>query len=131
MFPPPSCFHPHAPRQPPQICEAFGANRYPLPEEASRQRQMSGEISTRIRELLHTMEAGTRYRGGLLSTLGASLEGWSLQVLREKAVYHTLNKLSIDVASKVLLAEVWCPVSARGVVKDTLRVSAERAGATV
>lgn len=92
---------------------------------------MSGEISTRIRELMHTMEAGTRYRSGLLTTIGTTLESWCLQVLREKAVYHTLNKLSIDVASKVLLAEVWCPVAARGAVREVLRQAAERAGATV
>lgn len=27
-----------------QICEAFGANRYPLPEEPNRQRAMAAEV---------------------------------------------------------------------------------------
>lgn len=42
-----------------QICEAFGANRYPFPEEAVRQRQMNAEVTARLRELQTTIEAGT------------------------------------------------------------------------
>lgn len=34
------------------------------------------------------------------------------QVRREKAVYHILNQLNIDVTEKCLVAEAWCPVSA-------------------
>jgi len=41
-----------------QICEAFGANRYPFPEELARQRQMNAEVTARLRELHTTIEAG-------------------------------------------------------------------------
>ena len=41
-----------------QICEAFSANRYPFPEEPSRQRQMNAEVTARLRELQTTIEAG-------------------------------------------------------------------------
>ena len=41
-----------------QICEAFGANRYPFPEEPARQRQMNAEVTARLRELHTTIEAG-------------------------------------------------------------------------
>ena len=41
-----------------QICEAFSANRYPFPEEPSRQRQMNAEGTARLRELQTTIEAG-------------------------------------------------------------------------
>jgi len=43
-----------------QICEAFGANRYPFPEEPQRQRQMNAEVTARLRELHTTVEAGMR-----------------------------------------------------------------------
>ena len=43
-----------------QICEAFGANRYPFPEEGTRQRQMNAEVTARLRELQTTIEAGMR-----------------------------------------------------------------------
>lgn len=32
---------------------------------------------------------------------------------REKGIYHTLNKLSVDVTRKVLVAEAWVPVAAK------------------
>lgn len=41
-----------------QICEAFGANRYPFPEEPQRQRQMNAEVTARLRELHTTVDAG-------------------------------------------------------------------------
>jgi hypothetical protein len=40
------------------------------------------------------------------------------QVKKEKAVYHTLNMLSVDVTRKCLVAEAWCPVSAKPKVKQ-------------
>ena len=36
----------------------------------------------------------------MLQSIAASLEGWAVQVKREKAVYHTLNKFSVDVTRK-------------------------------
>jgi V-type H+-transporting ATPase subunit a len=53
------------------------------------------------------------------------------QVRREKGVYHTLNKLSVDVTRKVLVAEAWVPVAAKGRVQDALRMAATRAASVV
>ena len=55
-----------------QICEAFGANRYPFPEEVARQRQMHAEVTSRLRELHTTIEAGDMHRQGVLSTVAQS-----------------------------------------------------------
>lgn len=46
------------------------------------------------------------------------------QVRREKAIYHTLNKLSMDTSRKVLLAEAWCPLAAKPHVHEALRRAA-------
>ncbi|PNW76575.1 hypothetical protein CHLRE_11g467705v5 [Chlamydomonas reinhardtii] len=107
-----------------KICEAFGANRYPFPDDEARQRSMRVEVAGRVRELQTTVEAGARHRRALLQTLAASLEAWSTQVRREKAVYHTLNKMNVDVTSKVLVAEAWVPLAAQGEVARALRHSA-------
>lgn len=44
---------------------------------------------------------------------------------REKAIYHTLNKLSMDTSRKVLLAEAWCPLAAKPHVHEALRRAAQ------
>lgn len=49
----------------------------------------------------------------------------SVQVRREKAIYHTLNKLSMDTSRKVLLAEAWCPLAAKPYVHEALRRAAQ------
>ena len=51
--------------------------------------------------------AGERHRSALLQNIAGSLEAWTLQVKREKGVYHTLNKLSVDVTRKVLFVGFW------------------------
>ena len=52
---------------------------------------------------------------------------------REKAVYHTLNMLSIDVTRKCLVAEGWCPIAAKPRIQAALleaaRVSSAQASA--
>lgn len=124
-----------------QICEAYGANRYPFPEDPARQRQMHGEVrrgfamqllcllpygwngcsgphcecgsfhlvgrrdappphthirtyathshtttnthtydkqvTTRLRELHHTIETGDRHREGVLQQIAFNLDSWA------------------------------------------------------
>ena len=53
------------------------------------------------------------------------------QVRREKAIYHTLNKMNVDVTSKVLVAEAWVPTIAKSDVQRALRESAENSSTQV
>lgn len=108
-----------------KICEAFGANRYPFPEEVSAQRQMHAEVTSRLTELHTTIEAGSFHRQGVLQTVSQNLENWTLLVRKEKAIYHALNKMNIDFTRKVLVAEAWVPSSARTRVSEALRVSSD------
>ena len=48
---------------------------------------------------------------------------------REKAIYHTLNKLSMDASRRVLVAEAWVPAGARARVAEALRRAAEAGAA--
>lgn len=114
-----------------KICEAFGANRYPFPEDLDRQRQMSSEVNSRLRELHATLDTGNRLRENALRGAAAELDTWTTRVLREKGIFHTLNKLSVDVTRKVLMAEAWVPASSRRQVHDALQAAAARANSPV
>ncbi|CAD7705284.1 unnamed protein product [Ostreobium quekettii] len=108
-----------------KICEVYGANTYPFPEEAARQRQMVSEVTMRLRELSTTIEAGERLRFEVLNTLAANLTGWCGRLMREKATFHVMNKLSVDSSRKVLVGEAWVPVDALEEVKDALVTATE------
>lgn len=114
-----------------KICEAFGANRYPFPEGIERQREMSTEVNSRLRELHMTLEAGERLRETALRGAAVELEGWTNRVRREKGIYHTLNKFNVDVTRKVLMGEAWVPASERRRVQAALQVAAARANSMV
>ena len=75
--------------------------------------------------------AGERQREGVLQNVAANLEDWTRQVKREKSVYHTLNKLSVDVTRKVLVAEAWCPTSAISRVQQALQEASQRTSGSV
>uniref|UniRef100_A0A7S3QLW0 V-type proton ATPase subunit a n=1 Tax=Dunaliella tertiolecta TaxID=3047 RepID=A0A7S3QLW0_DUNTE len=109
-----------------KICDAYGANRYPFPEEVARQRQMHSEITSRLQELGATLDAGDIHRQSVLRNLANNLGQWSTLVRREKAIYHTLNKFSMDAGYKVLVAEAWVPSAARVRVGEALKQATER-----
>ena len=112
-----------------KICEAFNANKYPLPDDVSQQREMSGEVNGRLRELHATLDAGTRLQEAALRGAAAEIDAWAVRVRREKAIFHTLNKFSVDVSRKVLMGEAWVPASMRLRVQDALQAAAARAAA--
>ncbi|XP_047942401.1 V-type proton ATPase subunit a3 [Salvia hispanica] len=103
-----------------KICEAFGANRYSFSEDVSKQAQLITEVSGRLAELKTTIDAGLVHRGNLLQTIGEQFEQWNVLVRKEKAIYHTLNMLSMDVTKKCLVAEGWSPIFATKQIQDAL-----------
>lgn len=107
-----------------KICEAFGANKYPFPEDAGKQAQMLDEVSARLQELKATIDAGNRHRDNVLLSIASEIELWSSMVKKEKALNHTLNMLSMDVTRKCLVGEGWCPLSAEPQIQDALERAA-------
>lgn len=104
-----------------KICEAFGANCYPVPEDMTKQRQISREVLARLSELEATLDAGIRHRNKALSSIGFHLMKWMNMVRREKAVYDTLNMLNFDVTKKCLVGEGWCPIFAKAQIQEALQ----------
>lgn len=104
-----------------KICEAFGANCYPVPEDMTKQRQILREVLSRLTDLEATLDAGLRHRNKALSEIGIHLWKWSIRVRKEKAVYDTLNMLNFDVTKKCLVGEGWCPVFAKSQLQEALQ----------
>ncbi|CAI9286706.1 unnamed protein product [Lactuca saligna] len=107
-----------------KISDAFGANRYPFAEDLAKQSQILKEVSGRISELKMTIHAGLLHQGTLLQKIGEQHEHWNQVVRKEKAIYHILNMLSIDVTKKCLVAEGWSPVYATKRIRHALRKAA-------
>ncbi|KAJ1395093.1 hypothetical protein SESBI_33620 [Sesbania bispinosa] len=104
-----------------KICEAFGANCYPVPEDISKQRQITREVSSRLTDLEATLDAGIRHRNKALASVADHLAKWMNLVRREKAVYDTLNMLNFDVTKKCLVGEGWCPMFAKTQMQEALQ----------
>ena len=111
-----------------RICDAFAAHRYSLPDMddgASVDRMLTENAQELVDSrtvLLKNQD--TRYR--LCQLLAKHTERWTWIVLREKAVYHSLNMFKADV-SGMLRGEGW-------VVKessDDVRDAVERAHANM
>ena len=45
--------------------------------------------------------AGERHRESVLQNIAVNLDSWTVQTKQETAIYHTLNKLSVDTSRKV------------------------------
>ncbi|KAI5666140.1 hypothetical protein M9H77_15993 [Catharanthus roseus] len=104
-----------------KICDAFGANCYPVPEDIGKRSQITREVLSRLSELETTLDAGLRHRDKALTSIGFHLAKWMNMVRREKAVYDTLNMLNFDVTKKCLVGEGWCPIFAKPKIQDALQ----------
>lgn len=114
-----------------KICEAFHVNRYPFPDDYTRQRQMYAECTSRMVELQSTLDASIQHRNSVLQKIAIDLEDWFQLVLREKAIYHTMNMCSEDVTRKVLVAQFWIPDYAVTEVRNALTDASESSLASV
>ncbi|KAF8395009.1 hypothetical protein HHK36_018948 [Tetracentron sinense] len=104
-----------------KICEAFGANCYSVPEDITKQRQITREVLSRLSELEATLDAGVNHRNKALTSIGFHLKKWTIMVRKEKAVYDTLNMLNFDVTKKCLVGEGWCPIFAKPQIQEALQ----------
>jgi len=104
-----------------KICDAFSANRYPLPEEPMKQASMRSEVNARLMELSQTVDASNDQKRTLLLRIHHDWDSWMALVKREKMIYHSLNKFNIDVTSKCLVAQGWIPTKNREEVLQALK----------
>jgi V-type H+-transporting ATPase subunit a len=104
-----------------KICDAFQAHRYSLPDmdDAASVDKMLTENAQELVDsrtvLLKNQD--TRYR--LCQMLAKHTERWTWTVLREKAVYHSLNMFKADV-SGMLRGEGWVVAEELDEVKEAV-----------
>jgi len=67
----------------------------------------------------------------LLVNIGRKINLWKDKVLREKAIYHTMNMFNYDTGRKCLIAEGWCPKYATEQIINSMRKATETSGALV
>jgi len=114
-----------------KICDAFSANRYPLPEDPVKQGSMRAEVHERLREISATVDASSDQKRTLLLRIHHDWDSWMALVKREKMIYHSLNKFNIDVTSKCLVAQGWIPTKARDEILQALKEACLESNAPV
>jgi len=114
-----------------KICDAYGANKYALPDNGQQQGEILSQVEERLRDLSLVIDKTDDYRRSKLEGVCDSVAPWTLHVQKEKAVYHTLNKFNYDVTHKCLIAEGWAPVDDMDSIREALRKGTAKSGASV
>ncbi|XP_035271451.1 V-type proton ATPase 116 kDa subunit a1 [Anguilla anguilla] len=114
-----------------KICEGFHASLYPCPNTVNARKEMRINVNTRIDDLRMVLKRTEEYRETLLTAAAANLHRWSNTVKKMKAIYYTLNLCNIDITQKLIVAEIWCPVSDLSVVHGALIKGSEQSGSSL
>lgn len=111
-----------------RICDAFSAHRYSLPDmdDAPSVDKMLTENAQELVDSRTVLLKNQDTRFRLCQLLAKHTERWTWIVLREKAVYHSLNMFKADV-SGMLRGEGWVVAES----SDAVREAVEKAHANM
>ena len=104
-----------------KVAESMGATLYPIDSNADHRRTALQEVSNRIEDIRLTLYQTGSSRLAELVKIGESLSSWQDVVLKEKAIYETLNFFGYDSGRKTLIAEGWCPTRDIAMIQLALR----------
>jgi V-type H+-transporting ATPase subunit a len=104
-----------------KICDAFSAHRYSLPDmdDAPSVDRMLTENAQELVDSRTVLLKNQDCRYRLCQMLAKHTERWTWIVLREKAVYHTLNMFKADV-SGMLRGEGWVVAESVDAVRESV-----------
>jgi len=114
-----------------KICDSYGATVYPCPENGRERGELLKQVSSRLSDLEVVLARSHDNRRESLSSVAVHLREWQAKVMKEKAIYHTMNMFNYDVGRKCLIAEGWCPQTATEDIQLGLRRATQRSGALV
>jgi V-type H+-transporting ATPase subunit a len=114
-----------------KISESIGATIYPVNENADQRRDAAIDVMRKIEELENVLGNTRATKRAELNQVADDLHPWQVILIKEKSLYHAMNKMNYDVNRKALIAEAWCPAASISTVKSALRLVTERTGSTI
>lgn len=92
-----------------KVAESMGGTLYPVDTNADKRNDALREVSDRLEDLNTVVWNTTQTRRVELGKIAESLAAWKEAVLKEKAVFQTMNLLTYDARRRTLVGEGWCP----------------------
>uniref|UniRef100_A0AAY5KHQ4 V-type proton ATPase subunit a n=1 Tax=Esox lucius TaxID=8010 RepID=A0AAY5KHQ4_ESOLU len=114
-----------------KLCDGFHASMYPCPNNAAARKEMRTNVNMRMEDLRLVLKRTEEFRVTTLTAAAANLREWTAKVKKMKAIYYTLNLCNIDITQKLIIAEIWCPVSDLSSVHAALIKGSEQTGSSV
>eukprot|EP01097_Dermamoeba_algensis_P008082 TRINITY_DN5250_c0_g1_i1.p1 TRINITY_DN5250_c0_g1~~TRINITY_DN5250_c0_g1_i1.p1 ORF type:complete len:795 (-),score=169.28 TRINITY_DN5250_c0_g1_i1:76-2460(-) len=114
-----------------KLCESYGVNLYSCPENSNERSELLVKLEGQLRDLENVLKKTSERRTAVCTDVAANLEEWKERVMKEKAIYHTMNMFNYDVGRQCLIAEGWCPKYAVDDIQLALRTAASSVGSSV
>ncbi|KAA6356242.1 MAG: putative V-type proton ATPase 116 kDa subunit a, partial [Streblomastix strix] len=114
-----------------KLCESFNASIYPFPESPVERQEALNQIDERLKTLDAVQIKSEEQQKQILKNLEQNLCQWSAFVVKEKAIFHTLNMFSSDRTSNCRVGEGWVPSRSMGEVHAALSKASRSAKASV
>eukprot|EP00182_Erythrolobus_australicus_P006501 CAMPEP_0185836636 /NCGR_PEP_ID=MMETSP1353-20130828/10066_1 /TAXON_ID=1077150 /ORGANISM="Erythrolobus australicus, Strain CCMP3124" /LENGTH=974 /DNA_ID=CAMNT_0028535447 /DNA_START=331 /DNA_END=3255 /DNA_ORIENTATION=- len=114
-----------------KIARALGANMYGVPSDPGDLQAQLDKCEAQLRDVDLVVVSTERNRLDMLEEISKQLQNWKRIVIREKAIFHTLNLLNFDTSARLFVAEGWCAVSSMPALQEALEAGRDRSNAQV
>nr|XP_018903507.1 PREDICTED: V-type proton ATPase 116 kDa subunit a isoform X2 [Bemisia tabaci] len=114
-----------------KVCSGFHASFYQCPSSHTQRQELLKGIKTRLADLNLVLNQTRDHKQTVLRSVAEKLHGWTVQVRKMKAIYHTLNLFNMDVTKKCLIGECWVPVNDLTFIRKTLLDGSKAVGSSI
>jgi len=104
---------------------------YPCPSTPRERRELLHQINQRLDDLKAVLNQTNKHRRSTLLDIGRKFLVWRDRVVKEKAIFDTMNKFNYDIGRRCLIAEGWCPKTSTEKIVSAMRHATETSGALV
>lgn len=104
------------------ICQAFKANLYNIPQSINDRNAMLPKIVSQIHEIQNIIDQSINHKLQILSNVLPNINTYSEMVNMAKYIFYHLNMCNYDSVRQCLIAEGWCPETAFEIIQDSINV---------